>query len=234
MFVKISVIIPTYNESRNVQRLVREIRRVLPRSEIVVVDDNSPDGTGAVVNRLARRDPEVRLVERIGERGLGSAIIRGFREARGEVVGVIDADFSHPPAALPQLIAKFDEGYDLVIGSRYVKGGGIENWPALRKITSRIAIALARPLTGIKDPVSGFFFVRKSALSGVALSSRSWKVALDVIVKGSYARAIEVPYVFTNRQKGKSKIDAKEYARYVLHLMELVAFCLRGSRKTSS
>lgn len=224
MFVKVSIVVPTFNESKNIESLVKEIKTNVPKIEIVIVDDNSPDGTGKLADNISRKTKNVVVVHRYDKKGLGSAILDGFEASHGDVVGVIDADFSHPPFLLPKMIEKIDEGYDLVIGSRYVKDGGIENWQFTRRIVSKTAIKLSRFLTNVKDPVSGFFLVKKSSIKDVKLSSRSWKVLLDIIVKGKYSKAAEIPFIFTTRKEGKSKIAAKEYMNYILHLAELSRF----------
>lgn len=222
MLLSVSIVLPTYNEAENIRKLVHEIFKYVPKAELVIVDDNSPDGTGKIADDLQKRMRNIKVLHRYDKKGLGSAIIDGLMHAKGDIIGVMDSDFSHPPQLLPVLIKKIDEGYDFVIASRYVKGSSIENWPKIRKLTSKIAIALARSLTGIKDPVSGFFFMRNYVIKNVALSPRSWKVSLDIIVKGKYSKTAEVPFTFRNRKEGKSKIAVKEYVNYILHILELM------------
>ncbi len=224
----ISVVVPTYNEKDNIERLAKEILEYA--DEVVVVDDNSPDGTGKIVDGLAKRNKNIRVLHRTGKLGLGSAIIEGFKMCRGDIIGVMDADYSHPPSLIGEMAQEFEKGADIVLGSRYTKGGRIENWPLKRKLTSRFAVLIARPLTSVKDPVTGFFFVRKKVFDDIKINSgetKSWKVSLEIIVRGNYRKAAEVPYTFVNRKTGKSKISAREYKNYMRQVVSLMAFKMK-------
>jgi len=223
--LKFSIVIPTYNESAGIEKLIRRLAEVFNSGgldgEIVVVDDNSPDGTGAIVDRLEREGLPVRCLHRPGKMGLSSGVIDGWTFARpdSEIVGAMDADFSHDEKIIPKMVEAIASGeYDLAIGSRYVRGGGITNWPWRRKITSLVACWLARPLTRVKDITSGFFMVRRSALEGVALDPIGFKIGLEVVVKAKYRRFIEIPYVFTDRVAGESKLNSKEIVNYLKQL----------------
>jgi len=226
--LKFSIVIPTYNEAGGIERLVRELDGVFKANaldgEIIVVDDNSPDGTGAIVDRLAQNFP-VRCLHRPGKLGLSSGVIDGWRAARpeSEALGAMDADFSHDIAILPKLVRALEDGYGLAVGSRYVRGGGISNWPWRRIVTSKVACALAQPLTRIKDITSGYFLVRRSAIEGVELDPIGFKIGLEVIAKGHYGKALEVPYVFTDRVLGESKLNNKEILNYLKQLRKLYA-----------
>jgi dolichol-phosphate mannosyltransferase len=222
--IPFSIVVPTYNEAGGIKKLIVALADVFRANgldgEIVVVDDNSPDGTGAIVDTIAATYP-VRCLHRPGKMGLSSGVIDGWKFARPEsvAVGAMDADFSHDPNVLPKMIAALANGeYDLAIGSRYIAGGGIENWPLKRKITSRVAIALAAPLTPIRDITSGFLLVRRSAIDGVDLDPIGFKIGLEVIAKAKYSRAIEVPYVFTDRVAGTSKLNQREIINYLRQL----------------
>jgi dolichol-phosphate mannosyltransferase len=224
-----SVVIPTYNEAAGIEKLLSALDATFRAhsldGEIIVVDDNSPDGTGALVEGLAGRYP-VRTLRRAGKLGLSSAVIEGWSIARPQSValGAMDADFSHDPHVLPKMVAALESGeYDLAVGSRYVKGGGIANWPARRIITSQIACWLARPLTPVRDVTSGFFLVRRDALAGVTLDPIGFKIGLEVIAKARYAKAIEIPYVFTDRVAGESKLNNREIFNYLRQLRRLYA-----------
>jgi dolichol-phosphate mannosyltransferase len=224
-----SIVIPTYNEAGGIERLLRALADLFAAhgmdGEIIVVDDNSPDGTGAIVDRLSRELP-VRCLHRPGKLGLSSGVIDGWRVARPESValGAMDADFSHDINALPKMVQALESGeYGLAVGSRYVPGGGITNWPMRRIITSRVACLLARPLTGIKDLTSGYFLVRRDALEGVELDPIGFKIGLEVIAKAHYGKAIEVPYVFTDRVAGVSKLNEREVLNYLRQLGRLYA-----------
>jgi dolichol-phosphate mannosyltransferase len=225
-----SIIVPTYNERNNLPALAERIFSAASASginvELIVVDDNSPDGTGEVAEGL-RRKFNVKVIHRSGKLGLASAVIEGFGLAGYDVIGVIDADLSHPPELIPKLIKPIADGSaDLVFGSRYIKGGGEENWTFLRKITSKGAIMLARPLTPVKDCVSGLFFMKKSVIEGVKLNARGYKIGLEVLVKGKYKNVAEVPYTFVNRKIGKSKLNSGEFVNYLITLKNLYAYRL--------
>jgi len=235
--LKFSIVAPTYNEAAGIEKLVGTLRDVFEQQdlggEIIVVDDNSPDGTGAIVDRLGREGYPVRCLHRPGKMGLSSGVIDGWRFARPDstALGAIDADFSHDPNVLPRMVhALQDEGYGLAIGSRYVPGGGINNWPKRRIITSRVAIALAQPLTPIRDITSGYFLVKREALEGVELDPIGFKIGLEVIAKARYGRAIEVPYVFNDRIAGTSKLNQGEIFNYLKQLGRIYAARLRGTK----
>ena len=224
--LKFSLVIPTYNEAGGIERLIRSLGDLFAANnldgEIIVVDDNSPDGTGAIVDALAGDFP-VRCLHRPGKLGLSSGVIEGWRFARPESValGAMDADFSHDVTILPRMVRALEEGYGLAVGSRYVEGGGITNWPMKRIVTSKVACMLAKPLTRIKDITSGYFLVRRDALEGVELDPIGFKIGLEVIAKAHYGKALEVPYVFTDRIAGESKLNQKEIFNYLKQLRKL-------------
>ena len=222
-----SIVVPTYNEAGGIERLLRSLDEVFRANgldgEVIVVDDNSPDGTGAIVDRLSSELP-VRCLHRPGKLGLSSGVIDGWAAARPEskALGAIDADFSHDVTILPKMVAALASGaYGLAIGSRYVAGGGITNWPMKRIVTSKVACLLARPLTSVKDVTSGYLLVRRDALEGVSLDPIGFKIGLEVIAKAHYGRAIEIPYVFTDRIVGESKLNQKEIFNYLKQLRKL-------------
>ena len=225
--IPFSIVVPTYNEAGGIERLLRALTDVFAKNgldgEVIVVDDNSPDGTGAIVDRLSAELP-VRCLHRPGKLGLSSGVIDGWKIARPEskALGAMDADFSHDIGILPQMVQALASGqYGLAVGSRYVKGGGITNWPARRIITSKVACWLARPLTNVKDITSGYFLVKREALDGVELDPIGFKIGLEVVAKAHYGRAIEIPYVFTDRIVGESKLNQKEIFNYLKQLRKL-------------
>ena len=228
MGLKFSIVIPTYNEAGGIERLLRALNETFVAhsldGEVIVVDDNSPDGTGAIVDRLAAELP-VRCLHRPGKLGLSSGVIDGWKFARpeSEALGAMDADFSHDIAILPKMVQALESGYGLAVGSRYVPGGGITNWPKRRIITSKVACMLAQPLTRIKDITSGYFLVKREALEGVTLDPIGFKIGLEVIAKAHYGKAIEIPYVFTDRVVGQSKMNQKEIVNYLKQLGKLYA-----------
>ncbi|EMA47544.1 polyprenol monophosphomannose synthase [Halococcus saccharolyticus] len=223
----VSIIIPTYNERENIERVVDRCRAALAdyRFEIVVVDDDSPDKTWQLVADAYEGAEAVRIVRRTEESGLATAVSRGFDEATAELCAVIDADLQHPPEKLPALIEAFDTGADIVIGSRHVAGGGVENWSLLRRIVSRGAMTITKlalaPTRGISDPMSGFFAIRREIIDGVALAPTGYKILLEVLMKCEYDRIAEVPYVFTERERGESKLTADEYLGFLAHIYDL-------------
>ena len=175
----------------------------------------------------------MRCLHRPGKMGLSSGVIDGWKFARPDsvAVGAMDADFSHDANILPRMVrALQDGGYGLAIGSRYVPGGGIKNWPRRRIITSRVAVALAQPLTPIRDITSGYFLVKREALDGVELDPIGFKIGLEVIAKAHYGRALEVPYVFTDRVAGESKLNQGEIFNYLRQLGRIYGARLRGKK----
>jgi len=234
--LKFSIIVPTYNEAGGIEKLVATLADVFRSNaldgEVIVVDDNSPDGTGAIVDGLAARFP-VRCLHRPGKMGLSSGVIDGWHFARreSEALGAMDADFSHDPHIIPRMVQALESGrYGLAVGSRYVKGGGITNWPLKRKITSLVACMLAWPLTPIRDITSGFLLVRREALDGVALDPIGFKIGLEVAAKAHYGEVLEIPYVFTDRVIGESKLNGKEITNYLRQLRRIYAGRMLGRK----
>lgn len=225
--VDVSIVIPTFNESENIGRLISEINEVLKasriRGEIIVVDDHSPDGTWRIVQRMMEKCDNVQLIIRKGERGLSSAVLRGFEKARGEILCVMDADLSHPPEVIPELVKPIRLGHaDMVIASRYVRGSRVEGWSLKRRLISKGATYLARCITDVKDPMSGFFALKRRVIEGVDLSPKGYKIGLEIIAKGRYNRIIEVPFTFRGRKYGKSKLTHRVMMEYLLHLLSLL------------
>ncbi len=229
---RVSVIVPTYCEAKNLPILVPRICEAFEEGgltgEIIIVDDDSPDQTLAVCDELAARYP-VRLEIRQGERGLSSAVIHGMRMARGQVLLVMDADLSHPAHKIPELVSALsDKNTDFVIGSRYVPGGGTdENWGFFRWLNSKVATGLARPLTSARDPMAGFFALRRESFqSANALDPVGYKIGLELIVKCRCRNIHEVPIYFSDRLHGESKLSVKEQLNYLRHLKRLYEFKL--------
>ena len=224
----LALVVPTYNESDRLPELVRAIFNVYAAAgldgELVIVDDKSPDGTGKLADELALRYP-IRVIHRPGKLGLGTAVIDGFAASEAEIVGVIDADLSHPPDLVPRMLrAMQDARADFVIGSRYVAGGGTKNWELSRVLMSKFACQLARGLTPVKDVTSGFFLIRRELARGVAISAGGFKICLELLIRSAPARVIEVPYVFTGRTAGKSKMNLAEAMGYLKQLRDLRAY----------
>ncbi len=218
----ISVIVPTYNEAGSLRHLVPRLAAALVMHswELIVVDDGSPDGTADLAESYADVHP-VCVVRRPGKAGLASAVVAGFAQARGDVLVVMDADLSHPPEAVPRLAAAIEEGSDLAVASRYVAGGGTEDWPLRRRIVSRAACLMGNVLVPIRDSTSGFFAIRRSALDGVKLNPIGFKIGFEVMARARYRRAVEIPYVFRDRELGRSKFGRREVRQFLVQLGQI-------------
>jgi len=230
----LTVVIPTYNEAENIpillDRVFREFREHGLDGEVIIVDDNSPDGTWEIAQQLQSTYNNLEVLRRVDKRGLSSAVLDGFQIAKGKIIGVMDADLSHPPERIPEIVKPIIAGEsDFVIGSRYIEGGGTEKWSFRRKVSSIIAALAVRGLTNIRDPMSGFFFFRKEVIEGVELHPKGFKIGLEILVKGKHKNVSEVPILFRDRKYGKSKLssevileDSLNIAR--LYLRNLVRF----------
>jgi dolichol-phosphate mannosyltransferase len=224
--VALSIVVPTYNERDRLAELVGAVfsacRAAGVELELIVVDDNSPDGTGQLADELAQGRRMV-VVHRSGKLGLGTAVVAGFARASASIVGVMDADFSHPPALLPTLFHTLQAtGADLVIASRYVPGGSTPNWPAWRRMMSRAGCLLARSITPIRDAASGFFLIRRDLARGTEIKAGGFKICLELVIRGWPARIVEVPYRFEDRELGDSKMGWGEAAKYLVQLRDLM------------
>jgi dolichol-phosphate mannosyltransferase len=228
----VTVVIPTYREAENLRTLVPDISAVLTGSaiphEIIVVDDNSSDGTIELLETLRASHP-VRLIVRTNERGLSSAVLRGFDEATGDILVCMDGDHSHPPDVLPHLVEAVERHADFVIGSRYVEGGSTqEGWGVFRWLNSRFATLLARPFTRVRDPMSGFFALRRTLYAASRdLNPVGYKIGLELIVKCDPQEVLEIPINFANRKSGESKLNLKEQLAYMRHLQRLFLYKYR-------
>jgi dolichol-phosphate mannosyltransferase len=228
----LTVVIPTYNERDRLAELVGRLYSAAGEHrvalEVIVVDDNSPDGTGQIADELARSHP-MQVIHRAGKLGLGTAVVAGFGAATAEIVGVMDADFSHPPALLPKMLIVFRAtNADVLVASRYIPGGSTPSWPLKRKLLSRAACLLARPLSPIRDAASGFFLIRRSIAREVTIKAGGFKICLELIVRGWPRRLVEIPYQFDDRELGESKMSTREAAGYLFQLKDL--YLLRFSR----
>jgi dolichol-phosphate mannosyltransferase len=213
------VILPTYDEAENLEAVVGGIRAALPEADVLVVDDNSRDGTGELADRLAAADPRLHVLHRPGKAGLGRAYTAGFAHALAEGAGFLvemDADLSHDPADLPRLIAPALDGADLVVGSRYVSGGGIENWGVDRRLLSRWGCGYARRVlgVGVRDLTGGFKCFRAGALRTIDAGSATaqgyaFQVELTWRVLSLGLEVVEVPIRFRERRLGESKMSAR-------------------------
>jgi dolichol-phosphate mannosyltransferase len=229
--ILLSLVIPTYNEGKNVQKIVRllsqQLDAALPEAyELIVVDDNSPDRTWETAQEIIPDYPQLRVMRRVEERGLSTAVIRGWQAARGEVLGVIDADLQHPPELLLKLWGEIKRGGDLAVASRHVEGGGVSDWSVIRRFLSRGAqtlglIILPEVIGRVSDPMSGYFMVRRRCIAGRTLSPLGYKILIEVLARGKVPWIGEVGYVFQEREEGESKVTSKQYIDYLRHLVRL-------------
>jgi len=214
---RVVVVVPTYDERENLPLVLQRLHRACPHVDVLVVDDASPDGTGEVADALAAADPRVRVLHRSGKDGLGAAYLAGFARALDEgydVVVEMDADGSHPPEVLPRLLAALDGGADLALGSRWVPGGRVVDWPRRRELLSRGGNAYVRLLLGlpVRDATGGFRAFRAEALRGLDLdgvASTGYCFQVDLAwrsVRGGL-RVVELPITFVERQLGVSKMS---------------------------
>lgn len=224
----VTVVVPTYREVENLPHLIGRVGKVREQHgidlDMLIMDDDSRDGSVELVS--SRPESWVQLIVRKGERGLSASVLEGMNRARGDILICMDADLSHPPEAIPSLLAKLEEGADLVVGSRYAEGGTTaDDWGVLRWFNSRVATLLARPLTNISDPMAGFFALSRSTFeSGRDFNPIGYKICLELIVKCRCERVVEVPIHFENRRFGHSKLTLKQQLLYLQHLRRLYIY----------
>jgi len=232
---QVSIIIPTYNESRNIIQILKSIGDNLPKNiiaEAIVVDDNSPDSTGKIVDEYLKNVKKIAgytmdIIHRTSKNGLSSAILSGVQRAKGETIVVMDSDFSHPPQIIPKMIESLKKYQcDLVIASRYISGGKINGWTLKRKIMSKVATLIAKKGLGVKtkDPMSGFFAFKKNILKGINFDAIGYKILLEILVKKSEIAVKEIPYTFENRTFGSSKLDRSTVTDYFKSVWKLYKF----------
>lgn len=222
----LSIVIPVYNEKKNINEVTKRIENALKenRYEIIFVDD-STDETTNIIRSLSKQDSRVKLIHREGKKGLSSAVIEGFKLAKGDVLSVMDGDLQHPPEILPDMLTKINEGEDVVIPSRFVKGGSDGGLNLFRKCVSGTARymgkALFKKLRKVSDPTSGIFMFKKSVIAGKSLNGIGWKILIEVLIIGEYNKLVEIPYEFNTRNSGESKMNIAVQAQYLKHLYSL-------------
>jgi len=232
---QISIIIPTYNESQNIISILKSIGSNLPKNlhtEAIVVDDNSPDGTGKLVEDYLKNikkiaDYTIEIIHRKAKDGLGSAILKGIQQAKGDTIVVMDCDFSHPPQIIPKLIESIKKyQYDIAVASRYIKGGKIQGWSLKRKTMSKFATLIAKKGLGIdiKDPMSGFFAFKRNIIKGLNIDAIGYKVLLEILVKTKDVTIKEIPYTFQDREFGSSKLGIKTILDYYRSVWKLYRY----------
>ena len=227
---KTVIIVPTYNEKGNIETVYQKIFKAANNCHLLIVDDNSPDGTGKIANELAKKDSRVKVLHRTEKSGLGSAYISGMEYALKNGFGVIiamDADLSHDPANLPHMIQLIKK-YDLVIGSRYVKDGGMVNWGMGRFFISRLANHFCRFLLGIsqQDCSGGYKCYRADILKKIDLNSifsKGYSFQVEILYRAlrKNARVVEIPIIFVNRHEGESKLSTKELIQFGWTVLKL-------------
>lgn len=226
-----SLIIPTYNERENIEELLDRLDLLLHNAmpegyEMVVVDDDSPDGTWRLAEEIAVRKPTVRVIRRTNARGLATAVVDGWKAAKGDWLGVIDADLQHPPEVLVQLLQAVRNGADLAVASRHVAGGGVSDWNIFRRLLSRGAqllgiLLLPSAARAVSDPMSGCFVVRREAARLPELKPLGYKILLETLARGRFGKIAEVGYVFQERKKGGSKVTWRQYVEYLVQVWRL-------------
>ncbi len=226
--IRLSIVVPTFNECLNVPELLDRLNGLFRSEswEIIFVDDDSPDGTADLVRAVARTDPRVRCLQRIGRRGLSSACIEGMLAASAETIAVMDADLQHDESVLPKMLDAIERGgADVAVGTRYAPGGGLGDWKASRRFMSRLATKASRAILHqpVSDPMSGFFMLRRAVLDSTvrSLSGLGFKILLDILSSArAPLRIAEVPYTFRNRHAGESKLDGTVVWEYGMLLAE--------------
>jgi dolichol-phosphate mannosyltransferase len=232
---QVSIIIPTYNESQNIISILKSIGSNLPKNlltQAIIVDDNSPDGTGKIVedymkNLKKMANYTIEIIHRKAKDGLGSAILNGIQHAKGDTIVVMDSDFSHPPQIIPKLIESVKKyQFDIAVASRYIKGGNIQGWSLKRKLMSKFATLIAKKGLGIdaKDPMSGFFAFKKNILNGLNIDAIGYKILLEILVKTKNVTITEIPYTFQDREFGSSKLNFKTILDYYKSVWKLYRY----------
>lgn len=224
-----ALVIPTLCEAENLPALLRRVRKALDlpglQYEILVVDDDSRDGTAGIVAAIAREDSRVRLLVRKGQTGLSGAVLHGWRHTDAAILGAMDADLQHPPELLPELVAAISSGCDLAIASRYASGGALGRWNPARRLLSNVAAWMTAPIQRAElrasDPMSGYFFVRRECLEGIAFQQQGFKLLLEILVRARIRSLKELPFTFGQRSRGSSKANLKvacDFGRLVTRL----------------
>ncbi|NET35720.1 MAG: glycosyltransferase [Cyanothece sp. SIO1E1] len=227
----LSLVIPTYNEGQNIRDVVARVSDLLDETlpndyELIVVDDDSPDQTWKIAQSLTSEYPRLSVIRRCYERGLSTAVIRGWQTSVGEILGVIDGDLQHPPEILLKLLIAIEDGADLAVASRHMAEGGVSDWSLARRFLSRGAqllglILLPGTLSQVSDPMSGCFLVRRRAVVGQTLCPLGYKILVEVLARGDIGQIAEIGYVFQERRSGTTKVTWKQYVGYLRHLLRL-------------
>jgi len=232
---QVSIIIPTYNESQNILNILKSIGEIIPKhifAETIVVDDNSPDGTGKIVEDYLKNVKKIagysiNIIHRTAKNGLSSAILSGIQNAAGDTIVVMDSDLSHPPQIIPKMIETLKQYQcDIVVASRYITGGKINGWNKRRKLISKVATIIAKKGLGVKtnDPMSGFFAFKKGILKELNFDAIGYKLLLEILVKKRELNVKEIPYTFQNRTFGSSKLNLFTITDYMKSVWKLYRY----------
>lgn len=215
----LTIIVPTYNEADNIPSLVRGIHKSVPDADILVVDDNSPDGTADIAESLG-----CHVIRRTENRGLSASVIDGLRIIdTTDIVVIMDADLSHSPEYLPSMVQAITiDGYDIAIGSRFIPGGSTPDWSANRRMLSRIGTTIMQLFTGVRDMNSGFVAFKRSIIDVGDMQSDSWKILFEIFFKGRWDNCIEIPIAFHDRRAGISKFNTKEMLKGMVHFGKML------------
>jgi dolichol-phosphate mannosyltransferase len=239
MRIDLTVIIPTFNEEENIEKMIITVDSICKAhnitEEILVVDDNSNDRTITIVKRLIADHPFLHLLIRTQNPGLSPSLFDGINNAKADLVQCIDCDFSHPPEKIPVFYHLLkNEGYDMVIGSRYVRGGAVINWPVMRRVLSSGAALLGRLLIPhVKDSGSGFFAINRHILTGTLLSPRGFRMGFEILGKAHWSRVQEIPIVFKDREFGQSKLKGRIICDFLIQCCSIFHYNLIAKKSTN-
>jgi len=236
---KFALVVPTLNEAENIVTVLDRAREALSQLplawEILLVDDDSTDGTAETARRYSEAHAEIRLVERHAQKGLAGAITYGWKHTDAEVLGVMDADLQHPPELLPELVAQVCQGSDIAIASRYLHRDSMEAWSLPRRTISRLSVlaskAVQRSGLQVRDPMSGFFVLRRECIEGIHFQPEGFKLLLEILAKGRIRSVTEIPFKFGTRSGGKSKANCMTAVHYLSLLCRLSREMVFGARR---
>lgn len=223
----LNILIPTYNEAENIAELIGRLTESLSRVkyQVTIIDDNSPDETASIADGLAKTNANIKVFRRKRKMGLGSAILDGLKMSDGKIIAVMDADLQHPPELILKMLNEIEKGHDLVIASRYIDEARIEGLKYKRKLISKGATLMAHILLPkirlVKDPISGYFMFNQSVIDGIKLNTKSYKILTEILAKGRYVSILELPFTFSVRKAGESKLGTREALSYIMYLIKL-------------
>jgi dolichol-phosphate mannosyltransferase len=238
---KFALVVPTLNEAANVVAVLDRAREALSGLrlpwEILVVDDNSTDGTAEAVRAYSETHAGIHLVERHAQKGLAGAITYGWEHTDADLIGVMDADLQHPPELLPELVIKVSQGSDIAIASRYLHADSMQAWSLPRRTISRLSVLASKPVQRphlrVSDPMSGFFVLRRTCIEGIHFQPEGFKLLLEILAKGDIRSVAEMPFKFGLRSRGKSKANGMTAVYYLSLLCRLAREALFARRKTT-